>query len=155
MEKQPKTVHHILSYSYTAYFFGIIFALIIQQFFPISLYKNPDFGVIGFLLLVLGSFFIYWAQHTTQITEEKRHSAPSPEDFKKGPYKFSRSPTHLGLVMLCLGVGFLFNSLFVFIFSFVSFFVSHLFFLNQQDKILEEKYGEPYKEYKKSVSRWL
>lgn len=156
MENTSRTIHHVLSYSYTTFFFGLIFGLIVHTFFPISIFPDDSFSGIGFLLVVLGSFFIYWAQHTTQISAEKRHSGDiTPDDFKKGPYRFSRSPTHIGLVLLSFGVGVIMNSLVMVFVSIISFIVSHSCFLNQQDKMLESKYGEPYKEYKKTVSRWI
>lgn len=155
-EKTSKTVHHVLSYSYTSFFFGLIFGLILDYFLRIKIFPNSDSGVYGFLVIFIGSIIVLWAQRTTGVTQVARHDGDlKPEDFMHGPYKYSRSPTHIGLTILSLGVGIVMNSSVMVLICFVSSVVSHAIFLNQQDKILESKYGEPYKIYKKTVSRWF
>ncbi len=155
-EKLSKTVHHVLSYSYTSFFFGLIFGLILDFFLKIRIFTDPNVGSLGLLFILLGSLLALWAQKTSRVTETVRHNGEhTAEDFKRGPYRYTRSPTHIGLTLLSLGVGIIMNSALLVFTSFLASMISHTFFLGAQDKILEEKYGEPYKEYKKSVSRWF
>ena len=69
----------------------------------------------------------------------------------KGPYKYSRSPTHWGLSMLMFGFGITVNAFFIVITTIISYLVAKYTFLKKEEKLLARKYGEPYKEYKKSV----
>lgn len=43
------------------------------------------------------------------------------------------------------------NAFFIIVFSFISFLITKFTFLSKEEKILAEKYGAPYLEYKKSV----
>ncbi|KKP64099.1 MAG: hypothetical protein UR62_C0020G0001, partial [Candidatus Nomurabacteria bacterium GW2011_GWF2_35_12] len=66
-------------------------------------------------------------------------------------YCYTRSPTHFGLFLLMLGFGIITNALFIIIFSVISFIITKFVFIRKEEKILAEKYGIPYLEYKKSV----
>ncbi|KKP71662.1 MAG: hypothetical protein UR70_C0021G0015 [Candidatus Nomurabacteria bacterium GW2011_GWB1_35_20] len=50
-----------------------------------------------------------------------------------------------------LGFGIITNALFIIIFSVISFIITKFVFIRKEEKILAEKYGIPYLEYKKSV----
>src|SRR3989338_8719819 len=57
----------------------------------------------------------------------------------------------VGLFFLMLGFGVITNSFFVIVFSIISFLTAKFIFIEKQEKMLEEKYGTHYTEYKKSV----
>jgi protein-S-isoprenylcysteine O-methyltransferase Ste14 len=73
------------------------------------------------------------------------------ETFCRGPYCYTRSPTHFGLFLLIIGFGFVLNAFFVVLFTFFCFLITKITFVKKQEKLLEEKYGTAYTEYKKSV----
>ena len=73
------------------------------------------------------------------------------ETFCNGPYRYTRIPTHFGLFFLMLDFGVIVNSLFIVILSVISFIIIKLTFIKKEEKILTEKYGTPYLEYKNSV----
>ncbi len=75
----------------------------------------------------------------------------SKETFLRGPYKYTRGPTHLGLFFLILGFSLATDTIFVFVFAFLALVITKFTFLDKQEKILEEKYGSHYTEYKKTV----
>jgi protein-S-isoprenylcysteine O-methyltransferase Ste14 len=50
-----------------------------------------------------------------------------------------------------LGFGIMNNALFVIVTTFISFFISKFVFIDRQERILADKYGAPYLEYKKAV----
>jgi protein-S-isoprenylcysteine O-methyltransferase Ste14 len=73
------------------------------------------------------------------------------ETFSKGPYRFTSTPTNFGLFFLILGFGMVANSFFVIVCSCIAFLIARFVFLEQEEKVLAEKYGAPYLEYKKIV----
>jgi len=103
---------------------------------------------IGFVFLALGTFLILWAQTTSRHLKKENIT---PETFCHGPYCYTRAPTHLGLFLLMLGFGFISNAFFVILLTLFAFFIGKLVFLDKEEKILAEKYGAPYLEYKKMV----
>ena len=89
-----------------------------------------------------------WSQKTSRKFSKENLCK---ESFSKGPYFITRCPTHWGLFLLTLGFGLIAHAVFIVIFSIISFVITKLVYLNHEERILEKKYGDPYREYKKSV----
>ncbi len=151
--KKPVNIHLILSRSYSIYFFAFIIALILD----VVLYLNIKFGGqmlsnIGFLLIILSTFLMYWAQ----TVNKKVHYLPDgSKDFTKGPYKYSRNPTQLGLFILVLGAGFMMNSYIIAISAVVALIFSAFFVIPEEEKRHIHKHGEVYIKYMKKVRRLI
>ncbi len=153
-EKQGK-IHVVLTYSYFMYLVAIILGLILDKVFGTT-FNFKSFYVIGFVIMLIGSALVYWAQKTTSCTKKELLSgAKMKRDFERGPYKYSRNPTHIGLSLLTLGFGLLAGSLFVVVLMVVVFIIAKNVFLNQEERLLEKKYGQAYCEYKAKVRTWL
>ncbi len=60
-------------------------------------------------------------------------------------------PTHWGLFALMFGFGFIINATFIITTTLISFLLTKFIFLNKEEKILSQKYGDKYIEYKKDV----
>lgn len=142
------TVHKVLAHSYLFYFILLLVGLFLDFIFPIKIFWNSALPLLGIIFLFIGTFLIIWAQ---SVSRHLKKDNISKETFCQGPYSFTRSPTHLGLFVLTLGFGFTINGLFIVIFSVISFIFTKAIFLKKEEKILSEKYGIPYLEYKKSV----
>ncbi len=155
MEKEIKaTVHHVLSYSYSVFWLGLILGMLVDLAYPIRIIPKAITEPIGLALMILAPLLIFWAQSTSYKLSLKKEKL-TKEDFGRGPYKLTGSPTHLGLMFLSLGFGVLINSIFVIIFTIISYFVSRHSFVKEEEKMLSERYGEEYLNYKKSVNTWL
>ncbi len=153
---RPKktTVHHVLAYSYGTYFLGILMGLLLDFFYPIAVFDHQSIPVFGFVLLTLGTYLIYWAQTTSRKTRYVRKGLDGPVSkdlFARGPYTFSSSPTHLGLTLLSFGFALTINSAMLMLTTLVAFFITKFIFVKKEEKMLSEKYGEHYTEYRKSI----
>jgi protein-S-isoprenylcysteine O-methyltransferase Ste14 len=141
-------VHKILARSYSVYFFFFLVGIYLNLFFNFKVFMSSIIIPIGFLFLVLGTFLAVWAQNTSRKLNTKNITK---ETFSKGPYRFTSTPTNFGLFFLMLGFGMVTNSLFGIVCSCVAFLIARFIFLEQEEKVLAEKYGTPYLEYKKIV----
>jgi len=141
-------VHRILAYSYLFYFILFLFGLFLDFLFPLKVFDNYAIASIGILFLILGTFLILWAQKSSLNFKKENITK---ETFSHGPYRYTKSPTHFGLFLMMLGFGIMINALFIVIFSIISFFITKSIFLKKEEKILTQKYGTSYVEYKKSV----
>ena len=141
-------VHKVLAYSYLSFFISFLIGLYLDFIFPLKIFNDYAMASIGILFLLFGTFLILWAQKSS-LKLQKEDIAK--EAFYHGPYRYTRSPTHFGLFLLMLGFGIMNNALFIIIFSIISFIIAKFIFLKKEEKILAEKYGTPYLEYKKSV----
>ncbi len=145
-------VHHILAHSYAFYFIAFLAGLFLDALFPIKIFASAGSAPLGFALLILASLLIFWAQKTShRLGKDTQKEAMTKETFCRGPYCYTRSPTHWGLLLLMLGFGMISNSFFIVIFTLVAFLITRFVFVKKMEKHLVDKYGAPYVEYKKIV----
>ncbi len=148
-------VHVLLSRSYAIYFFAVLFGAIFDIVFHFDIFGNYIYQYVGIIMIILGSFFVYWAQSTTSQPKSEINKERDTNFFLRGPYKYTRNPTNFGVAFMSLGLGFLINSLFSVIFIVIAYLISKLIFIKKQDSILEERYGSVFDDYKKKVKNWL
>lgn len=111
---------------------------------------------IGILLLGIGIWLNMWAdglfkRKNTTVKPFEKSSALILE----GPFRFSRHPMYLGMVIALLGVAIILGSLITFLVP-IAFFVSmQIVFIRHEEKALEQTFGQKYLDYKKRVRSWL
>src|SRR3989344_5694038 len=143
-------VHKVLAYSYSLYFLFFLLSVYLDFVFPIKIFDESVMAPLGVAFLTWATFLIFWAQRSSRRLD-KANEGISKESFRQGPYCYTRTPTHWGLFFLLLGFGLVANAFFIIMFTVFSFIISKLAFLKKQEKMLEQKYGAPYLEYKKIV----
>jgi protein-S-isoprenylcysteine O-methyltransferase Ste14 len=72
----------------------------------------------------------------------------------KGPFRFTRNPLYLALLMFYLGIAILVNSLWFFPFLLLMFFLFNKT-ARKEESYLEDRFGDTYRKYKNRVRRWL
>jgi|SRR3989344_2323289 len=143
-----ENVHKTLAHSYAMYFILFLLGVTLDIIFQFKVFANSIMVPLGGSLIVLSSILIFWAQGTSRNLKKENITK---ETFCKGPYCYTRSPTHWGLFFLMIGFGIITNAIFVILTTLISFLVSRFIFLEKEERILAEKYGTPYLEYKKAV----
>jgi len=141
-------VHRILAHSYSVYFLFFLAGVFLDMIFPLKIFSSDILLPSGAALLVFATLLIFWAQHTSRNLKIKDLTK---ETFCRGPYCYTRSPTHWGLFLLLLGFGIITNAVFVVLFTILAFIITRFTFLKKEEEALAEKYGSPYTEYRKSV----
>lgn len=111
---------------------------------------------VGWMLFILGFVIAVWAK----VTMGKSWGVPYQHNSDRqnkliisGPFKYSRNPIYVGLIFIYFGYCLILNSAFVF-FIIPFFWYFHLSVL-KEEKFLEKNFEENYKEYKKTVPRYL
>ena len=141
-------VHRILAHSYSVYFLLFLIGVLLDIVFQFKIFESNILVPTGAALLIFATLLILWAQRTSR---DLKISNLSKETFCRGPYCYTRSPTHWGLFLLMLGFGIIANAFFVVLFTIIAFFLTRFTFLKKEEQALAETYGSPYLEYKKSV----
>ncbi|MEM7344336.1 MAG: isoprenylcysteine carboxylmethyltransferase family protein [Chloroflexota bacterium] len=105
-------------------------------------------------LASLGLFF--WATRTMSEVD----TAINPNDttttiMVKGPFKFSRNPIYLGMLLLLLGVGIWTNTLWFFGLAVLFVILLQWGVISREERYLANKFGDEYLSYKAQVRRWL
>ena len=145
-------VHRILAHSYLIYFGVFVFGVLLDFFLGTMFFMFPGQTYVGVVLVWIGSYLLYWAQKTSRRTHKKRNSEERVvADFMRGPYKYTRTPSQWGLMMMVLGFGLLVQSMVVVVLAVIVFILMKLTFIRKEENRLYQKYGEVYMQYKKTV----
>lgn len=141
-------IHRTLLHSYNFYFIFFLVAIVLDLVFTTTFIKAPFIVPFGFVLLGLATLIILWAQISFVGLDNKEVTA---KHFSKGPYRYTRNPTHWGLFFLILGFGLITNAFFVVLFIVLSHLLAKMFLIKKHEKAMSLHFGSPYEEYKKLV----
>jgi protein-S-isoprenylcysteine O-methyltransferase Ste14 len=129
---------------------------LVDSLLGIHRFSSPIAKAFGLLLLALGftlrvwATFHFYSQRMRVISLEPQSSLVT-----SGPYRFTRNPLYVGANVFCFfGAALLLGSWTALVMTAV-----HLPFMNlvirREERQLELKFGEPFREYKKQVRRWI
>ncbi|MEI7709662.1 MAG: hypothetical protein WCI76_03025 [bacterium] len=141
--------HNVLAHSYIIYFVLLLIAVYLDSIYDLKIMDDTVMLPIGVVFLIVAPILIIWAQKSGR--DLRRAKEVTIHHFCVGPYCYTRVPTQWGLFLLVLGFGFVTNSFFVITFTAFAFLISKFLFMHKQEKVLEQKYGATYLEYKKKV----
>jgi protein-S-isoprenylcysteine O-methyltransferase Ste14 len=133
-------------------------ALILEYLFPVKLQGIPFLlrMNIGVILLIIAcaiavSSFIVLIRNKTPFDPAKA----TIRIVKEGPFRFSRNPLYLSLIIIISGIAFLVFSVWLFIAIPVLFLLLHFYAVKPEECYLSLKFGEEYQAYKNKVRRWI
>jgi protein-S-isoprenylcysteine O-methyltransferase Ste14 len=72
-----------------------------------------------------------------------------------GPFRFSRNPIYLSMILLQIGVGVWTKSLWFFVLAAISVALLTWGVIMREERYLEQKFGDKYLSYKSRVRRWI
>jgi protein-S-isoprenylcysteine O-methyltransferase Ste14 len=80
---------------------------------------------------------------------------PTTAIVRTGPYRFSRNPIYLGFSLLQLGIALWVGSWWLVATLAVALAIIHYVVVPREERYLEVRFGDEYRDYKASVRRWL
>ena len=72
-----------------------------------------------------------------------------------GPYRFTRNPMYLGFVLLTVGIALIANALWPIVVLIPTLFVLHYEVIAKEERLLEARFGDEYRAYRRRVRRWI
>lgn len=139
--------------------FVIVAGLLLARIWP----AVPGLGLERPVRFVLGGaaiasvwFLGGWAlvafRRTGQAPEPWK---PTPELVTVGPYRLTRNPMYLAMMGTCLGLGMILGNLWILVLTPPSAWVLRRLAIEPEEAYLEARFGESFREYRRSVRRWL
>jgi protein-S-isoprenylcysteine O-methyltransferase Ste14 len=110
----------------------------------------------GLALIAFGSWIRVWAgavfyrQNPSMVS----FNVP-PKLVTTGPWRHSRNPLYLGLIMIGLGFSTFFFSYSSLILTLVGAVLLHLEVVMHEEKVLRQKFGNIYLDYKTQIRKWI
>ncbi|HEY7470712.1 MAG TPA: methyltransferase [Gemmatimonadota bacterium] len=125
----------------------------------------PPFGIrppgwtapIGFALMPLGALLAI-ACVATFVVLGRGTPAPfdPPREFVgSGPYRWVRNPMYLGFFVFLVGYALCAVSFGALLVAFGMLAAAHLFTVLYEEPALERRFGESYREYRRTTRRWI
>jgi len=111
---------------------------------------------IGLVLVVVSLTLFGWA-----VTTMRRGGASIPTNeptdtiVQHGPFRLSRNPIYLSMVMLLVGIGFWANSAWFLVLAGLAVILLTRGVIVREERYLERKFGETYLANKRRVRRWI
>jgi len=121
----------------------------------IILFSGPV-KFVGYGLIALGIVLPVWGarlfrRHETNILPYK-----DPDHIvTAGPFRFSRNPMYLGMLMVLLGAAGLYGTALGFIFPLAYFCVANGYYIPYEEGRMAAAFGDEFTAYKAKVRRWL
>ena len=134
-------------------------ALVIHRFLPLHVLpveRAAPLRIVGAVLAAAALSFAIWAVATfRRIGTTPNPAGGTTALVSGGPYRFSRNPMYASLVLLTMGAALAFDTLWpLFLLPFVVLVVRANVIL-PEERYLEAKFGQPYRDYKARVRRWI
>ena len=139
------------------YVFLFVFIQSLLHFYlPIQRIIEYPFTLWGLVFVVgrYGSRFMFRSAFDRHNTTCKPLQV-SNHLFTTGFYGLSRNPIYLVMMIMLLGTAILFGSLTPFLIIPIFPVLIHFRFVRHEEAILEETFGDEYRQYKSRVRRWI
>jgi len=127
----------------------------LQRIEPLS-FPVPVDSLIGWIVVSAGMALLAWSerQFTLQRTSHDHREVASAL-ITTGPFRFSRNPVYLGLMILLVGLAIAMNTLWILLFAPLAMLVMQFHVVPKEEACLEKLFLDAYPSYRQSVRRWL
>ena len=106
--------------------------------------------VFSCVVLTTWSFRRFWASGTSIVPIR-----PTTALVIEGPYRFTRNPMYLGLLLLYVGAACWFGLVWPLLLAPVLVLVMDVLVISREERYLTRKFGDEYRQYQAHVRRWL
>ena len=130
----------------------MVMGIELDIFFPITRVLYPLYSYIGIAPIIAGIYLNLWADRL--FKERKTTVKPFEKPvilIEEGPFRISRNPMYLGMLLILVGEAILFGVLSVFVIPWIFFCVMEISFIEKEERDLEEVFDRRYSCYKKRV----
>lgn len=138
----------------------VLLGAALQHLFPLHTgieIPVPDRYWIGGTIIVSAIFGLgFWAVLLVRRSGQSENPwKPTTQILEHGPFRFTRNPMYLQMVIGTLGFAILLWNLWILVLTPLCAWCLHRFVIIHEEAYLEEKFGEAYLSYKQRVRRWL
>lgn len=111
----------------------------------------------GVVLIVLGVAFAVWGRRT--FAKHGAEIFPWSESHStlvtSGPFRFTRNPMYLGLLITGIGAALVAGTWAMWLVPLVLFVLDHFVIIPFEERSMERTYGDTYRAYQARVRRWI
>lgn len=138
---------------------AVLLGVVLNRFWPVIAFDLPAparYWIGGAILAVSIGVLILWPVALFRASgESEKPWKPTHHIVKDGPYRFTRNPMYLQMVIGCLAFAILLSNLWILLLTPACAYALQKLAIVPEEVYLEEKFGASYRDYKSTVRRWL
>ena len=138
---------------------ALVVGIALQWLYPLRFMQPRGFGnppVIGTVLIVVAFVIAIWSIRSFRAAGTNINPAkPALVIVKSGPYRFSRNPMYLTLLLAQAGIGLAFSIEWVLVITPALWAVLHFGVVLREEVYLEAKFGDDFGALKSRTRRWI
>jgi protein-S-isoprenylcysteine O-methyltransferase Ste14 len=132
----------------------------LNRLWPLELgveFPTPQRYWVGGLIVAGAIFGLGWRSVVLfrRSGQSENPWKPTPQIVDRGPFRFTRNPMYLQLILVCIGVAVIFMNGWILALTPLCAWGLQRFAILPEEAYLERKFGETYLAYKRRVRRWL
>lgn len=151
----------------TPFYFGVLIPLALILAPWACSWLTPRYGwdtgrpsawqFLGLILVTAGIACIIWivALHYKTAPEGWEFERTPKYLLRRGPYKFTRNPSFLSVLLIALGWALFYGSLSILVGALLAWTLFNFIVVPGEERDLQARFGESYLEYKNKVPRWF
>lgn len=134
----------------------LLLSVLSDIWFPVRIILGAPFTWTGFLIIGAGILLAFrcralFLQNRTTLSP---YESPAVL-ITTGPFRFSRNPVYLAMAMILSGSAVFMGTIAPFLFPLLFIVIIDVLFIPDEERMLEERFGGEYREYKQNVRRWV
>jgi protein-S-isoprenylcysteine O-methyltransferase Ste14 len=138
----------------------VLAGLALQSLWPIGtvsgLSSSVRYAAGGLIVIAavlgLGLWSVLLVRRSSQSENPWK---PTTAIIEQGPFRISRNPMYLQMVLVCLGFSLLLWNAWILMLTPVCAWLLQRFAIEPEERYLELKFGEQYRSYQRRVRRWI
>ena len=136
---------------------AIVAGLLLDWIYPLKFVPaSVPHGWAGGALFAAGLALAIWAITTfSRAGTSVETIKPSTKIVAHGPYRWTRNPIYLGMMLGLIGLAIGFDTLWILLALIAFYLVIRYGVIAREEAYLERKFGDVYLRYKSQVRRWL
>jgi len=129
---------------------------VIDRLAPGVIWLGWPWILLGVVPVALGIWLASWGHRLfVEAGTTIRPGSESSALVTRGPFRVSRNPMYLGMVLVLIGVGVLLGSAWAFVVVPVFMVLLEVLFIRPEEAMMRVRFGEEFAAYRRRTRRWL
>lgn len=134
----------------------ILLMMLVYLLLPLTRVVPFPLNFTGFILFVLGAAMAVSSKRRFRRMGTAMAPSCTPNVLHvDGAFRYTRNPMYLGIAVGLLGLAVVLGSWINFLFPVLFASIMNVVYIPQEERILEERFGEAYTAYRGRVRRWV
>ena len=135
---------------------AILAMIALNRWAPLGAFGGPLARAVGLLLTIAGLALVIWCTMLFQAAQTTiKPYETSSALLTGGPYRISRNPIYLGMVLFLVGLSLGLGSWSPFLVIPAFVFIIETRFIRPEEAALARRFGDEYESYRRRVRRWV